>query len=149
MRNLELLKATREFILKNPAKHDQADWIEVREEQCNTTMCFAGHAAVLAGAEQPRDFFSWRVDEDGKLTEVVNGYRSGGMLIEDYAREKLGMTYAEAEWIFYCMDNSTVLNRIDQLVEAWESGEDVDTYDYGYDEYDEEEDYEDCQACEG
>lgn len=45
--NVPLLKKTLKFIVENPKSWNQASW----QSQCGTTCCFAGHAALLDGAE--------------------------------------------------------------------------------------------------
>lgn len=139
-KNIALLKTTLDFIQANPDKHDQADWVEVN--RCGTTMCFAGHAAALSGAEVPKDNKAWRLNPDGSLVERdENGRRTGGILIEDYARELLGMNYDEASFIFYCTENEEIPNRINYLIDLWERGEEYDGYSY-YDD-----DSESCDCC--
>lgn len=142
--NLELLKATWEFIKKNPSKHQQSDFIN--NTQCGTTMCFAGHAAVLSGAEFPTDpqDSSWFLTPEGKLTEKNEWGQRDGIYIEQYAMDVLGMSYDEAQFIFYHTSNSGFAEKIEYLIELWEEGK---TYSFGYyDEYDE--DYEDYEPCE-
>lgn len=141
--NLELLKVTWEFIKKNPEKHNQADFIN--NTQCGTTMCFAGHAAVLSGAEFPKDPFDahWFLTPDGKLTEKDEHGARKGIYIETYAKDILGMSYDEAQFIFYHTSNYGFDRRIEHLIELWEKGE---TYSFDY--YDEDEDYgDDCPCC--
>jgi hypothetical protein len=139
-RNLELLKTTWNFIKNNPEKHRQSDFIN--HTQCGTQMCFAGHAAVISGAEFPRDDSSWFLTEDGKLGEQdAYGVRKG-IYIEEYARNVLGMTYEESQFIFYYTSNNGFAGRIEHLIELWEKGEPFSNY-YEEDEYDDEP----CPCC--
>lgn len=130
MGNIELLEKTREAILANPKEHNQDDWISfggaVWEEPdaCQTTMCTAGHAAYLSGAEVPNHYFysnnGWRLTPEGKLTESGNGL---GVPVAEWAREKLGMNCDEEDYIFYCMDNDLVIQRIDHVLDLWRMGD--------------------------
>lgn len=140
-RNLELLKATWNFIKNNPEKHQQSDFID--HTQCGTRMCFAGHAAVLSGAEFPKDDSSWFLTEDGKLTEKDDMGIRKGIYIEEYARNILGMTYDESQFIFYYTSNNGFAGRIEHLIELWEKGEIFDFYDVDEDDYDDEP----CPCC--
>lgn len=84
-KNLKLLRETLEFIKKNPARHNQGAWVaatdddtgDVVNELCETSMCFAGHAALLAGGTFDIKVyavdFEWNVDEDGKARRVRLG----------------------------------------------------------------------------
>lgn len=156
-RNLELLKQTWEFIKKNPEMHNQADFIN--NTQCGTTMCFAGHATVLSGAEfpkEPNDSY-WFLTPDGKLTEKDENGARKGIYVEKYARDVLGMTDEEAQFIFYHTSNYGFAEKIEYLIELWERGESYGGYDYDdsyeddYDgpchccDYDEEDDSYDCE----
>jgi hypothetical protein len=125
MGNIELLKKTREHILKYPETHDQGSW------HCGTTMCIAGHAAILAGAELKKDA-RW-ADE---IVMYVDGERVSA---ENFAMDQLRMTSADAGYLFYCMDNQRALERLDQVITLWEQGKtshDLDEGEWIYDDDD-------------
>lgn len=137
-KNVALLRKTKEALLANPTKHRQSSWIDFDYEwseevptsnMCHTTMCSAGHAAALAGADIPTlgEFWNsgWRLTEDGKLAG-----ENEGLHVSEWAQQELGMNWREADYIFMCMVKDTLFQRIDQLIELWENGEEMtaDTY---------------------
>ena len=138
--NLALLNATMDFIKANPNKHDQNSWINT---SCGTTMCFAGHAAALSGAEVPKtDEVRWALNDDGKIDEFE------GQGVEYWAGDKLGMTADERNFIFLCMNNNNLEGRVKFVAEAWADGNTADVFDYeGDDEESEEPEYDCCADC--
>jgi hypothetical protein len=109
-KNVPLLLATMAMIKVFPEKHDQGSWVD----PCNTTMCFAGHAAVISGATFDRkihdDEDSWIVDPDGKHVDEAAAYegdywdgerKEGYKFIEEFAKDKLGLTNREADYMFH------------------------------------------------
>jgi hypothetical protein len=141
-RNLELLKTTWNFIKNNPEKHQQSDFIN--HTQCGTQMCFAGHAAVISGAEFPRDDSPWFLTEDGRLSEKDKDGLRKGIYIEEYARNVLGMTNDESHFIFYYTSNNGFAGRIEHLIELWEKDQP-----FAYNFYDDSAEYDDepCPCC--
>lgn len=127
MGNIELLKKTKEHMLANPEIHSQGTWISFpndyglyNSQMCHTTMCTAGHAAVLAGAEIPTlgqylDM-GWTLDEEGKLSY-------NGLGVASWAEEKLGLTGDEYNYLFFCLRKEDLFPRIDQIIGLWESGQ--------------------------
>lgn len=106
MGNVQLLKKTLEQILKFPETHNQEDW------HCGTTMCIAGHAAVMAGAEL-------KAESDG----TVRLWHDGVVVSASrFADEKLGLTDFEFNYLFFCMDNETSIKRLEQIIALWEAG---------------------------
>lgn len=109
-KNVPLLLATMAMIKVFPEKHDQGSWVD----PCNTTMCFAGHAAVISGATFDRkihdDEDSWIVDPDGKHVGEREAYqgdywdgerKEGYKFVEEFAKNKLGLTQREADYMFH------------------------------------------------
>lgn len=99
MANAPLLKLTMDYINLFPEKHDQGDWVD----PCDSTMCFAGHAAILAGATFKKkiwdDEYEWMVDpETGKHARFGNDKRE---YIQYFAQRKLGLTTDEADYLFH------------------------------------------------
>src|SRR4051812_40565249 len=83
IRNKELLQRTIDYIEAHPEEWDQTEW------RCGTSMCFAGHAAILAGCE-------WR-DETGSFVLLPDmedrQYHDGNQAhVDDAARFMLGLT---------------------------------------------------------
>lgn len=117
MGNIQLLKKTRDHILMYPDEHNQNLWF------CETSMCIAGHAAVLAGAKVVNDI------------DFGIGLQANGDWISapEYAGSNLGLTREEREYLFYCMDNETAIKRMDQVIQYWEEGKQIT--DLSFDEY--------------
>lgn len=107
MPNLELLKKTRDHVKAFPTTHDQGTWY------CDTSACIAGHAALLDGATL------------GRIGAGMLTLRFEGRIVvaSEFAKERLGLTWAEADYLFYCMDNEVAVQRLDQLIELAEKGE--------------------------
>lgn len=100
MANANLLKLTMLYINTFPEKHDQGDWVD----PCESTMCFAGHAAILAGATFKQKIFDydneWCVNpETGK--HVKWGSDKPWVYIKEFATNKLDLTFVEAEYLFH------------------------------------------------
>jgi len=109
-KNVPLLLATLALIKVFPEKHDQGSWVD----PCNTTMCFAGHAATIAGATFDREIHaaedSWIVDPEGNHVDEADAYegdywngdrKEGYKFIEVFAKDKLGLTQREADYMFH------------------------------------------------
>lgn len=112
-KNVPLLLATMALIKVFPEKHDQGSWVD----PCQTTMCFAGHAAVISGATFDRkihdDEDSWIVDPEGKHVPEVEAYeggedgwwdgerKDGYKFVEEFAKDKLGLSKREADYMFH------------------------------------------------
>lgn len=103
-KNKALAQATLDAIEKDLEHWNQSDWSWVPGGNiCNTTHCFAGYAALQAGAK-----FSAK----GFLAGKNNGWRtkSGHRIefISEFAARKLGLTPAEADSIFFYIHNYDV-----------------------------------------
>lgn len=145
MVNTKLLNDTVRVIQAQPEKYYQGTWIS-NQETCGTTMCFAGHAAVLAGAETPdpskHEIADWYVE---KGTNKYLNWRQAGHSgpyesVRQYATNALGITDAEASYLFDG-DRSwdSILTAVEELNET------------GQVELPDVEDYEDycCESCSG
>lgn len=122
MANVGLLKLTLDYIKLFPEKHDQGDWVD----PCNSTMCFAGHAAMLAGATFKKkiweDEYEWLVDpETGKHTREG----SEREYVQYFAARQLGLTEGEADYLFH---QSRTPEQIEKAVEMLSEGYTVDYY---------------------
>lgn len=153
--NLELLNATLEMIKANPDKYDQNSWVKTDEySPCGTTMCFAGQAAVLAGAEIPdpkkHNIVDWFVSKDEKKSylNIDDVYYGNNEVpsehVQDFATRELNLSFEEREYLFEC--DRTIeeieravreLNETGRIQTMWHDDED----DYDYD------DYCDCEEC--
>lgn len=129
MGNVELLRKTKEFMQANPGLHNQDTWISfpgaARSNMCHTSMCTAGHAAVLAGAQVPtyEQYLDsgWTLSSDG----AINYW---GDPVAMWASEKLGFNDNEYNYIFFCIDKTVLFQRIDQLIALWEAGKEFDYF---------------------
>lgn len=129
MVNIDLLEATMQAIEANPDAHDQDDWYYHGE--CGTTYCFAGHAALLAGAPQPPDAennLSWRVPpellgsrlvDDGIQLYVASALGRDGLLsVQDFAFISLGINTAQRQYLFTSAETPQELRTLVDLIKA-------------------------------
>lgn len=118
-RNVALLQATMAYIEKNPEQHDQNNWITA----CGTAFCYAGHAAILAGAARPGNEVaewgrSWAINVEtleSLAVESVSGYSDTVKPIDEFAAARLGLTLDEADVLF---DGDQTLRTLRILVDA-------------------------------
>lgn len=98
--DVRLLEDTMALIEAHPEQHDQAHWFaDMQSHDCETTFCFAGHAAILSGAQPPNDGQSWYVDPETGLA-VLYG-TDGAQHVMVYAQNKLGLTDVQADKLFH------------------------------------------------
>lgn len=127
MANAGLLKLTMDYITLFPEKHDQSDWVN----PCDSTMCFAGHAAMLTGATFKNKIYSetgeWMVDAvSGKHKRWDWDDESQNLVeIQTWARDQLGLTQREADYLF--SDRRTVW-QLKEAVQKFSNGYTVDYY---------------------
>lgn len=113
-RNVFALRAVRDLIKRTPRRHNQTVWAELDYDavqfddgdtayvSCGTSACVAGWAVNLAGAK----FVVQRgkEDQDGGRTVYFCSFAltPGGeeQHIETYARQVLGLSEAEAGYLF-------------------------------------------------
>jgi len=113
-----LLEATMLLIEEHPEQHDQAHWVwNAQAAECETTYCFAGHAALLAGAEPPARSGSWFVDERTGRLAVFGAPHAKP--VADFAQGKLGLTEGQADKLFHGANTIPQLRAlVDQYVAA-------------------------------
>lgn len=99
MVNVELLRKTMDHIRENSHLWNQRNWYNANP--CGTTMCFAGHAAVLAGFPQP--------PHDNGKAWIHNGKH-----VCTYAKEVLGISHLQANRLFQGRND---LQDLENLVE--------------------------------
>lgn len=133
-KNLVLLKETMEHILKHPETHHQGTWVD----PCKSTMCFAGHAAMLAGATfNPKIYLEedeWLVDEEtGKHVQWDAG--RSRVYVNDFAAEKLGLNDWEEAYLF---NAARTKEELIKAVEKFQEGYSVRRKDYEMEFYKEE-----------
>ncbi len=124
MANENLLKLTMLYIKTFPEKHDQGDWVN----PCDSTMCFAGHAAVLAGATFKNKIYR---EEDEWLVDPITGkhkdwnYDGDRVYIQEFARKQLGLSMAESDYLFH---QNRTKEQLEKAVEMLADGYTVDYY---------------------
>lgn len=139
-RNVKLLRETMNHILANPENHNQDTWYSPGDAMCKTTMCFAGHAAVLAGAQVPDPKLfdgDWYLKLDGSLstheeymTSMYEDTEQQVLRVSKWAQRKLGLNSYEFEYLFMFMGTTDeVADRVEQLAELWESGQSMNDWD--------------------
>jgi hypothetical protein len=102
-RNVQLLRATIDYIDTHPEQHSQDDWVN----ECGTAFCYAGHAALLAGATRPGLEITrentWYVDTR-TLTSVTSRYYSDlddeVITVSEFAEQQLGLNVNESDIMF-------------------------------------------------
>lgn len=98
------------------------------EASCGTTMCFAGHAAVVAGNQlrwEPVLDTEYQYGEDGQITGTVDtvvgyyaDYTTDGVLIEEVAEKWLDLTVDQAFAIFHSTGIGKDVERLREKVRA-------------------------------
>jgi len=135
--NLELLNSTLARIKELPQEYRQSTWVSQAENNvCGTTMCFAGHAAVLAGAEIPNpkkhSIVDWFVaeDENNSYLNLDDAYYSNGdtpnQHVQDFATKALGLTYKQREYLF---EADRTMDQIEQAVHELNTYGEILSYD--------------------
>jgi hypothetical protein len=158
MVNVELLEDTMKHIEENPQTWSQNNWYVwrtatgdkywgvvttemVETNSCGSAYCFAGHAALSAGFSAPpkENYAGW--------------FGQNGQYVDEFARETLGLTQAQADALFHG-DNSMddLRNMVDAIIENPKiTGQALrELTDWHYDEdEDEDEEYDDepCPCC--
>ena len=92
--NTKLLVQTYQYITEHPREYDQTRW-GVRHLFRPNQFCFAGHAAMLAGA-RPRYHF---LNHFGWLLAVVEPNGTVAK-VDTYAQEVLGLTNYQSDVLF-------------------------------------------------
>lgn len=152
--NKELLQDTLNLIKARPETHNQSNWVIANPASpCGTTMCFAGHAAVLAGAETPDPkkhvISDWYVGKDGQYVNYgeacgLGYHETKGVAL--FAQNALGLSSEYADYLFHA---SISRERLEEAVEeliTTGSLSAVDNYDE-YDDYYDGDDGCDCEEC--
>lgn len=100
-----LAQKIQDYFILYPERHRQDEWVAVEgatsclvtdENICNTTMCVAGTAVFLNGGMQA-------------MNDCQAFY---GSSFSETAQELLGLTYEEADRLFYCMDNQAAKDAV-------------------------------------
>lgn len=102
-RNVELLQATMRYVEEHPAEHNQEHW----RTECGTAFCYAGHAALLAGATRPTFGTGWDLHWAVNVVTLESADQtademrvSGSLHIDEFAASQLGITMHEADALF-------------------------------------------------
>jgi hypothetical protein len=97
---------------------DMGSWGKAKDPKasCGTTMCFAGHAAVIAGHElewEERQGYDY---EGNPTTYYVADYTKEGRLIETVAKDELNISKDQATAIFFATGLGNNVERLRELV---------------------------------
>lgn len=126
-RNVADLIKLREIAKNSPEELDMGHWGQ--QTACGTTMCLAGHKAVTLDGLTP----VWKPTIIDVLDEETGRYRERVVMrfsevtndagdvfdVEDYAREKLGLSWGEAIALFFS-NNETFSQKLDFLIDGGE-----------------------------
>lgn len=126
--DVELLERTMSFIEQHPELHDQEDWFN----PCKTAYCFAGHAALLSGVEEPKsaglegdDIWGVTADNKSVVLDDEGDDPEGTRSISYYAQERLGLSFRQANAMFSGFNSREVLRH---LVDALKADPDADLF---------------------
>lgn len=116
-KNVRLLNRTMDLIKMVPDKHNQGTWVS----PCGSTMCYAGHAAVLDGAEFDHKRYDrdadWHIDPETK--KHVGYWDEDGISVGAYARKALGLTWDESDYLF---DGDRTVEELEEAVRKLSAG---------------------------
>jgi len=145
--NKELLLAVLEEIEKFPETHYQARWFKPlatpvpgpKGELCGTAYCFAGHAAVMSGAEVPpvakleargldASEVDWYVDPKTLASTLVHfaSETAASVPVEHYAKDILRLDPESANCLFTARNSREILRElVEHIIEhgrvsSWE-----------------------------
>lgn len=104
--NVALLTKVMEHIEAHPEEHDQVDWGVI--EPCGTKFCFAGHTVAISGYEL--------VFSKNKLSLCRQPGTSEEWFIDYAARAELGISFDEAEHLFYADTAEELRGIVDDLI---------------------------------
>lgn len=101
MINMDLAYRTLDHIAEHPEEHNQSTW------RCGTTACYAGHAAILAGAQ-------WCDPRDGYPISCV--HTPDGVIehVRFFAQQELQLTDGQADRLFH---GSNTLEKLREIVD--------------------------------
>lgn len=115
--NEPLLQKVMDHVTAHPEEFDMAEWA-TQKPDCGTTLCIAGHAAVMAGHDLS---WSWWQRSPGSPPVLTAARTTGGHLIKRVAQEALGLTDEQAYRLFLDMVDRP-LDRIWDHVEELTEG---------------------------
>lgn len=130
MRNIELLTKIRDLIERDPGKLDMGSFSKISENElgrhlgygevieidCGTTQCIAGWAVWLCGYRFRASVGDLDVDSRDcyafECIDSVGRFRS----IDASARELLGITWNDAEFLFYEVGNNDAVDVLNDFI---------------------------------
>ncbi len=123
MVNVDLARKTLQAIRDDQDRWDQRNWINLVNEDdpaCGTTLCFAGFAACLAGAEFVPPVKYRTLDPESPYYQPPRVITPEGdeRNVEQYAADVLGLDYGQASSIFYFTVNDidALTERVEQVI---------------------------------
>lgn len=122
---MELRRKVLNFLRRHPERHDQSLWLGTDDsfekpadngDFCGTTMCIAGATMLLHG-DKP----TWKKDDDGEYLLHDLELKEGGSFddtSDSFATRAsflLGLDPAQAEDVFYNLDEAEALAELERL----------------------------------
>lgn len=111
--NRELMIRVRDQITQHPETHDQAHWGR-RGPSCGTTRCIAGWAVHFGLPESDQNWEDELLGGGAQLESAFDVERD----IELVAADLLGISYNQADKLFFEWDNVEALALLDEYIEA-------------------------------
>ena len=124
MVNVEAMEELRDTLLANPERHDQRMWLDTKGRyendgapviDCKTTMCAAGWACTLAGETFVTASLVTATENtpEGSFAEELGKWVAPA---DRRAEELLGLSYVQADRLFYLMDETLAIKYMDELI---------------------------------
>lgn len=109
--NEPLIAKVLEQITQEPDSWDQSEWAQ-SSEYCDTTFCFAGHAAFLNGHTTMLWSSCYDDDDTLRMASRVEVDTGEHVAIQLFAQRVLGLTYREADQLFNAPTDLTVITEL-------------------------------------
>jgi hypothetical protein len=117
--NTELARKVLDQIRIFPETHNQRSY--VKENECGTTCCIAGHALSFSGytLAHVRDY-------ENAYKGLTFRRPDGGEMVDTWwteAMDLLGLSHGEAVRLFFEWDNEAAIELLEQMIKSAENGE--------------------------
>ncbi len=123
--NVELAEEVLSYIHDHPEEHDQNQWGE--RTACGTSMCFAGHAALLAFGAENIAWTRYVNDPDAEAAFIRHVKVFGThMSVGDAAQKALGLEDWQRTELFL---NAMSLEEVELCIDAFKRGVSRDDFD--------------------
>ena len=111
----ELAREVLDDIRMNPEKHSQRNF--AGRSFCGTTLCIAGNVMLRRG--YTLDWYTERYEE----LQIFRFRNARGDAVQPYsaATALLGLTWQEAQMLFYCMDDAAAVELLETMTKNAEN----------------------------